>query len=84
MDDIVRHEAPPPVDSRPQPDEVYLVVCRDGRPHTNSRQGLTKEDAEQVLRGSGVPMTALDDWGHPCKPHRMQRYVPANHHSLER
>lgn len=69
--------APPAVDDRPLPDEVYLIVCRDGRPHTGFRQGLTKADAERVLRGSGHPMTALDDWAHPCRPHRIQRYVPA-------
>lgn len=69
--------AAPMEDPRPKTDEVYLVVCRDGRPHGPSRQGLTKEAAEEWLRGSGAPMTALDDWGHPCKPHRIQRYVPA-------
>jgi hypothetical protein len=69
--------AAPMTDDRPMPDAVYLVVCADGRPHTGFRQGLTKKDAEDVLRGSGQPMTALDDWGHRCKPHRIQRYVPA-------
>lgn len=69
--------APPRGDTRPEADQVYLVVCRDGRPHTGFRQSLTKEDAEHILRGSGAPMTALDDWGHRCKPHRIQRYVPA-------
>ncbi len=65
-------------DTRPEADEVYLVVCRDGRPHTGFRQRLTKEDAEEILRGVvGAPMSALDDWGHPCGPHRIQRYVPA-------
>lgn len=69
--------APPIGDRRPMPDEVYLVVCRDGRPH-DFVQRLTKEYCEQVLKGiQGVSMTALDSWDHPCKPHRIQRYVPA-------
>lgn len=77
MEEIIKL-APAAGDTRPMADEVYLVVCRDGRPHTNCRQGLTKEEAEQLLRGSGDPMTALDDWGHPCKPHRIQRYAPVD------
>lgn len=76
--------APPCSDDRPMPDQVYLVVCRDGRPHTGFRQGLTKKKAEEMLSGSGAPMTKLDDWGHPCKPHRIQRYVPAPCNSEDR
>lgn len=68
------------MDRRPEPDQVYLIVCRDGRPHTGFRQRLTKVDAEDILRGVvGAPMSALDDWGHSCGPHHIQRYVPAPH-----
>lgn len=68
---------PPVEDVRPLPDQVYLVVCADGRPHMGIGQVFTKDEAESVIRGLGAPMTALDDWGHRCKPHRIQRYVPA-------
>jgi hypothetical protein len=64
-------------DRRPQADEVYLVVCNDGRVHLGCGQDGTRERAEHLLRGSGAPMTSLDDWGHRCKPHRLQRFVPA-------
>lgn len=63
-------------DSRPQAGEIFVVVCKDGRPH-GFRQHLTLEEAERTLAGCGAPMTALDDWGHPCKPHRIQKYVPS-------
>jgi hypothetical protein len=68
--------APPKVDTRPQADEIFLVVCKDGLPH-GYRQDLTRKGAERLLYGCGEPMTGLVDWEHRCKPHRIQRYVPA-------
>jgi len=70
-------EAAPREDKRPKPDEVYLVVCKDGRVHLGTGQNGTLEYAKKLLKGSGHPMTALDDWGHSCKPHRIQRFVAA-------
>jgi len=71
-------EAPPQKDRRPESNQVYLVVCKDGRVHLGCGQDGTLEHAEKLLKGAGAPMTALDDWGHPCKPHRIQRFIAAS------
>lgn len=55
--------------------EIFVVVCRDGKPHPG-RQDLTLDEAQRRLVGLGVPMTAIDDWDHPCGPHRIQRFIP--------
>lgn len=76
-DEMELKEAPPFEDKRPLSDQVYLVVCKDGRVHLGCGQNGTLEYAEKLMKGIGHPMTALDDWGHRCKPHRIQRFVAA-------
>lgn len=55
----------------------WVIVCNDGCPHQGFRQMGTLKEAREMLHGiKGKEMTRLDDWGHPCKPHKIAKFVP--------